>query len=145
MSLDAIIEIMGGTSALGQKVHNEADFIRISEEGMSVAVIRKIQERMGLSNKEMSRMMAISERTLHLYLRSERNTLKKDEGEKAYHISKVIAKGLEVFEEKESFLDWLQNSNTALGGAKPIDWMSSFVGREQLFELLVKIEYGIYS
>jgi putative toxin-antitoxin system antitoxin component (TIGR02293 family) len=145
MTLDAIINIMGGSATFGQRVHNVADFMRISEEGMSVEVIRTIQERMSFTNKEISRFLDISESTLHRYLRSPKNTLKKDEAEKAYHISKVIAKGLEVFEEKEAFLQWLHTSNTALGGAKPIDWMPSSIGREQLLEVLVRIEYGMYS
>jgi putative toxin-antitoxin system antitoxin component (TIGR02293 family) len=145
MTLDAILEIMGGTNTFGQRVHSVADFMRISEEGMSVEVIRGIQERMGFTNKEMSKFLDISESTLHRYLRTENNTLKKDEAEKAYHISKVIAKGLDVFEEKEAFLDWLHTPNTALGGVKPIDWMPSSIGREQLLDLLVSIEYGMYS
>jgi putative toxin-antitoxin system antitoxin component (TIGR02293 family) len=145
MTLDTIIDIMGGQTTLGQRIHSVGDFMRISEEGMSVEVIRMIQERMSFTNKEMSRFLDISESTLHRYLRAESNTLKKDEAEKAYHISKVIAKGLEVFEEKEAFLEWLHTSNTALGGAKPIDWMPSSIGREQLLEVLVSIEYGMYS
>jgi putative toxin-antitoxin system antitoxin component (TIGR02293 family) len=145
MSIEAIIQIMGGSSTFKEEVHNVADFMRISEEGMSVAVIRGIQEQTAFTNKEISRFLDISESTLHRYLRSDKNTLKKDEAEKAYHISKVIAKGMEVFEEKEAFLEWLHTSNTALGGAKPLDWMASSIGREQLLDLLVRIEYGMYS
>jgi putative toxin-antitoxin system antitoxin component (TIGR02293 family) len=145
MTLDSIIEIMGGTSTIGQKVHNEADLMRISEEGMPVGIIRAILEKMTFTNKEISKFLDISESTLHRYLRSDLNRLKKDEAEKAFHISKVIAKGLEIFGNKRDFLNWLHNSNMALGGAKPIDWMNSSIGRDQLLDLLVRIEYGMYS
>jgi uncharacterized protein (DUF2384 family) len=49
------------------------------------------------------------------------------------------------FEGDQDFLDWLHTRNTALGEVKPIDWMNSSIGREQLLDLLVSIEYGMYS
>jgi len=53
---------------------------------------------------------------------------------------KTIRKGIEVFEDKEKFRNWLCTPSIALGGAMPIsyDW-------ETIYGQLVRIEYGIYS
>jgi putative toxin-antitoxin system antitoxin component (TIGR02293 family) len=144
MSLDLIVDIMGGVTTLGREVHSPVDFMQASQTGMSVKVIQAIQDRMGFTNREVSQLLDISESTLQRYYRAG-DTIKRDEAEKAYQIAKVIAKGLEVFEDDQDFLEWLHTRNTALGDVKPIDWMSSSIGREQLLDLLVSIEYGMYS
>ena len=144
MTLDLIVDIMGGSATIGRVIHHAVDFMKVSQEGMPVNVIREIQQRLNFTNKEISQFLDISESTLQRYFRAG-HTLKKDEAEKAYQVSKVIAKGLEVFENDADFREWLHTSNTAMGGAEPIAWMSSSIGREQLLDLLVSIEYGMYS
>lgn len=149
MTLDLMVDIMGGTEIIGRPVHHPLDFMTLSREGMSVEVVRAIQQRMDFTNREMSQMLDISESTLQRLFRPVGNagkeTLKKDEAEKAYHIARVIAKGIEVFENEADFTEWLHTRNTALGEVKPISLMNSSIGREQLEDLLVSIQYGMYS
>jgi putative toxin-antitoxin system antitoxin component (TIGR02293 family) len=149
MTFDLLMDIMGGAATIGRPVHHPLDFMALSREGMPVAVVRSIQERMNFTNKEISGMLDISESTLQRLFRSKsstkKETLKKDEAEKAYHIARVIAKGIEVFEEENDFIEWLHTRNTALGEVKPIDLMNSAIGREQIEELLIRIQYGMYS
>ena len=40
---------------------------------------------------------------------------------------------------------WLQKPNRALGGAIPIDLLSSDLGADQVETILGRIEYGVYS
>lgn len=144
-----MVDIMGGTAVIGRPVRHPLDFMALSREGMSVEVVRAIQQRMDFTNREMSQMLDISESTLQRLFRPASNarkeTLKKDEAEKAYHIARVIAKGIEVFEDEGDFTEWLHTRNTALGEVKPISLMNSSIGREQLEDLLVSIQYGMYS
>ncbi|RNI24172.1 DUF2384 domain-containing protein [Rufibacter latericius] len=136
---------MGGAKNIGRVIHSRLDFIKASREGgVSIAVVKSIQSRIHLTNKTMSRILEISESTLQRLIKEGRN-LKKTESETAYDVSKVIAKGIEVFEDEEDFNEWLSTKNTALGEERPIDWMDSPIGREQLLDLLVSIEHGMYS
>ena len=145
MSLDAIVNVMGGAKNIGRAIHNRLDFMIASREGMiSIGVVKAIQSRIHLTNKMMSRILEISESTLQRHIK-EGGNLKKAESEAAYEVSKVIAKGLEVFEDEADFNEWLYTKNTALGEARPIDWLDSSIGREQLLDLLISIEYGMYS
>jgi|GEM_PF-1982481 putative toxin-antitoxin system antitoxin component (TIGR02293 family) len=144
MTLDLIVMIMGGATTLGREVRSPIDFMEVSQLGMRVEVLKSIQTRMGFTNKEMSQFLDISESTLQRYYRSG-ETIRRDEAEKAYQISKVIAKGMEVFEDDGDLMEWLHTPNTALGEVKPIDWMGSSIGREQLLDLLTSIEYGMFS
>ncbi len=146
MQLDLLVNIMGGPAVIGRPVHHLLDFMVLSREGMSVDVVRAIQHRMAFTNREMSRMLDISESTLQrLFRATGKEILKKDEAEKAYHIARVIAKGIEVFEDEGDFTEWLHARNTALGAVAPITLMNSAIGREQLEDLLVGIQYGTYA
>ncbi|MGV3639474.1 MAG: type II toxin-antitoxin system Xre/ParS family antitoxin [Adhaeribacter sp.] len=144
MSLDSIVEVMGGSKIIGRDIHNTHDFILASREGISVGVIRILQKRIGLTNTRMSSILAISESTLQRLLREKRR-LGKSESEAAYEVSKVIAKGIEVFDSEEDFNEWLNTRNTALGEERPMDWLDSSIGREQVLDLLEAIKYGHYS
>lgn len=144
MSLDSIVEVMGGPKNIGRDIHNTHDFIVASREGISVAVIKVLQSRIGLTNKMMSSILKISESTLQRLIK-QRSRLGKSESEAAYEISKIIAKGIEVFGDEQDFTEWLYAKNTALADERPIDWLDSSIGREQLVDLLVGIQYGHYS
>ena len=53
--------------------------------------------------------------------------------------------GIEVFESRENFLQWLEESNIALGGMRPIALLEIPGGNEKVRNLLGRIEYGVFS
>jgi putative toxin-antitoxin system antitoxin component (TIGR02293 family) len=144
MELDAVVEIMGGQEAIGRKVNHAADIIEISAKGMPSKVIQAIQDHGNFSNKQISILLDIPESTLQRSRKSAK-TLKKDDAEKAFHLSSVLAKGISVLGDEEKFHQWLNLENEALGGIKPLAWLNSSIGREEILRLLHRIEYGIYS
>ncbi|OUJ74756.1 type II RES/Xre toxin-antitoxin system antitoxin [Hymenobacter crusticola] len=139
-----MVELMGGGNVIPQLVHNELDLLMVAVKGLSVQAVRTLQRRMQFSNKEISELLAISESTL---ARREQNkrALTRDEAEKTIQLSAVMAKGLEVFEEEDDFRHWLETDNVALGGIRPKDLLTSAIGRDQVRDLLGRIQYGIYS
>ena len=144
MELGLVIKIMGGQAAIGQEIRHTADLIELSAKGMPAQVIAAIQTHSRFTNKEISHFLDISESTLQRYRKSKK-TLRKGEAEKAYHLSSVIAQGVAVFGNEEKFYQWLNLENEAIGGIKPTQWLSSTIGRDEILNLLARIEYGIYS
>jgi acyl carrier protein len=57
----------------------------------------------------------------------------------------AIAYAKEVFENDETAQKWLKRPNRALGGKIPYDLLDTEEGREQVYKLLGRIEYGVYS
>jgi putative toxin-antitoxin system antitoxin component (TIGR02293 family) len=139
-----MVELMGGGNVIPQLVHNELDLLMVAVKGLSVQAVRTLQRRMQFSNKEISELLAISESTLARREQSKR-ALTRDEAEKTIQLSAVMAKGLEVFEEEDDFRHWLETDNVALGGIRPKDLLTSAIGRDQVRDLLGRIQYGIYS
>jgi len=139
-----MVELMGGGNVIPQLVHNELDLLMVAVKGLSVQALRTLQRRMQFSNKEISELLAISESTLARREQSKR-ALTRDEAEKTIQLSAVMAKGLEVFEDEEDFRHWLETDNVALGGIRPKELLTSAIGRDQVRDLLGRIQYGIYS
>jgi putative toxin-antitoxin system antitoxin component (TIGR02293 family) len=141
--LDEVIEVMGGKRVVPHVVNNSLDWIGVSKD-LSIKALRALQDRMSFTNKEVSRFIAISESTLQRRLK-EQAVLTIDEAEKTIQVATVIAQGIAVFEDEDDFRDWLHTRNPALGNIKPIELMHSSIGREQIMDLLNRIEYSIYS
>ena len=142
-TFNSILQILGGVEVLRKKIKNNFDFIRLSKEGLPIGALTSLQRRMRFTNKEFSQVMGMSESTLIRRYKSG-HILEKSEAQNAIQIASVWAKGLEIFE-PDDFKHWLNTKNQALGGAKPVDLLDTPLGREQIKELLLRIEWGIYS
>lgn len=139
-----VVELLGGATLIREAVHNDLDLLMVATKGLSMQSLRALQRRMGFSNKEISEFLSVSESTL-LRRQQEKKPLSRDESEKAIQLSAVVAKGLAVFEDEDDFRHWLETPNVALGGIEPRDLLASSIGREQVREILGRIQYGIYS
>ncbi|TGE04736.1 type II RES/Xre toxin-antitoxin system antitoxin [Hymenobacter fodinae] len=143
-SVASMVDLMGGQAVIPQLVRNELDLLGVAIKGISVQAVRALQQRLQFSNKEISAVLGISESTLARREQAQR-ALTLDEGEKTIQLSGVLAKGLEVFEDQDDFQHWLATANPALGGIKPKALLSSAIGREQICDILGRIQYGHYS
>ncbi len=143
-TLTAIVALLGGPSVMPQPIRTELDLMYAAAAGVSVKAVRHLQRHMRFTNREMSEVLSISESTLARREQSQK-PLSRDEAEKAIQLSAVVAKGLEVFENEPDFHRWLQFENQALGGARPQELLASALGREQVREVLGRIQWGIFS
>ncbi|SHJ23013.1 putative toxin-antitoxin system antitoxin component, TIGR02293 family [Hymenobacter daecheongensis DSM 21074] len=143
-SVANMVELMGGPAVIPQLVHNELDLLAVAIKGISVQALRTLQQRLRFTNKEISAVLGVSESTLARREQANK-ALTLDEGEKTIQLSAVLAKGLEVFEDEGDFHHWLNTNNVALGGIRPIQLLSSAIGRDKVVEILFRIEYGMYS
>jgi len=118
--------------------------IQMSEVGMPFERVKKIQDRLRFTNKEVSGMLHISETT---YQRLQKNNTKldTDASERTIELTELIKIGNDVFGTIDSFKDWLYESNFAMGNKKPIELLSSSIGSRYVRTVLHRIEWGIYS
>jgi putative toxin-antitoxin system antitoxin component (TIGR02293 family) len=65
--------------------------------------------------------------------------------EKIVGMADLYSYGFEVFEDKERFNQWMSKPNKALGGQIPYDLIDNQFGREEVRNLIGRIDYGIYS
>jgi putative toxin-antitoxin system antitoxin component (TIGR02293 family) len=92
---------------------------------------------------QIAELLPISERTIQRYAR--RHHFNRVVSEQILQIAEVAAKGIEVFEDKDDFLSWMKQRNTALGNKKPLTLLSSRFGTEMVLDELGRIEHGVFS
>lgn len=65
--------------------------------------------------------------------------------EKIVGLADLYSYGYQVFEDKDRFNQWMFNPNRALGGKSPYDIIHNQFGREEVKNVIGRIEYGVYS
>ena len=139
-----IIDILGGQKVFNQSVDSFLSIIEITEKGFPISVAQRVQKRLNLSNKQFSEMLNLSESTFQRRIKNQ-SLLSAGESEKVVDFSKIIAKGVDVFEDELDFKTWLESPVLALGNKKPLDLLGSSIGREEVLNVLFRIEHGIFS
>nr|WP_295930013.1 antitoxin Xre/MbcA/ParS toxin-binding domain-containing protein [uncultured Dyadobacter sp.] len=65
--------------------------------------------------------------------------------EKIISLADMYSYGYEVFEDIDRFNQWIFRPNQALGGQRPFDFLDTQFGREEIRNLIGRIDYGVYS
>lgn len=65
--------------------------------------------------------------------------------ERIVSIADVYSYGFEVFEDEAKFNEWVFKPNQALGGKQPFELLDNQFGREEVKNLIGRIDYGVYS
>lgn len=58
---------------------------------------------------------------------------------------KIYVEANKVFGDREIAHEWLHTEISALSGARPVDLLDTFAGRELVRQVLGKISYGDFS
>ena len=138
-----ILEGLGGDRFIKRPVRGEFDLMEIVKEGLPIESVGFLQNNIGLTNKEMSHILSISESTYQRRIKA-KATLTSDETEKAISLSELHAKGVNVFRSKADFETWLQTKIPAMGGHRPTDMLGSMVGRQYVIDELNRILHGVF-
>lgn len=138
-----ILEGLGGDRFIKRPIRSEFDLMEIVKEGLPMESVGFLQNNIGLTNKEMSLILSISESTYQRRIRA-KATLTPDETEKAISLSELYAKGVNVFRNQADFETWLQTRIPAMAGRRPADMLSSMIGRQYVIDELNRILHGIF-
>ena len=92
---------------------------------------------------QLAALLPVSERTIQRY--TPKMHFNSVVSEYILHIAEVVARGIEVFEDKDRFLSWLNQPSTALGGQSPKGLLTSRFGTDMVLDELTRIEHGIVS
>jgi putative toxin-antitoxin system antitoxin component (TIGR02293 family) len=135
------------------------DVFRTSEKPLAVMTpLEKMELVMeGVSKKELEQLKDITEMDydrLAQALSVTRATLINKKGkekfgtglsEKIVGLADIYSYGYSVFEDEDRFNQWVMRPNKALGGQAPFDLLNNQFGREEVRNLIGRIEHGVYS
>ena len=143
MYSSSVTKVLGGRKTLGRDIRTPFDRIRLSRKGVPKAALLHLAKGMGSSLGKMAELLPVTERTLQRH--SPESHLNRVVSETVLHLAEVVARGAEVFEDKDRFVAWLALPNSALGGATPRDLLKSRFGIEMVLDELGRMEHGLVS
>lgn len=143
MDASEIAHILGEKSGPKIKMDSYFDLIALGDQGLTKNALTHLATFLNLSLTQIAQLVSISERTLQRY--SSTQKLNRNISEHILHIAEVAAKGMDVFEDQDRFLSWLNHPNTALANKTPLNLLKSRFGIDLLLKELGKLEHGIFS
>jgi putative toxin-antitoxin system antitoxin component (TIGR02293 family) len=112
--------------------------------GVSRAKADEIARPLGLTDKEMARILNLSERTLHRLRPDAR--LDSNASERLLLLDVLIRHGLDVFDGRMEVLGrWLHGPLPELRRQAPVALLDTTTGFSMVHTVLGRIEHGIYS
>ncbi|WKN42009.1 type II RES/Xre toxin-antitoxin system antitoxin [Tunicatimonas pelagia] len=127
-----------------RRVRSTLDLLLLSESGLSIKALYQLQKKLGVSNREMSLLVGISESTLQRRYRAGKR-LSELESQTVLQLAELWSRGMEIFESETDLRMWLRSEVPALGGLIPIVLLATPIGRSHVQEVLLRLEWGIYS
>ena len=144
MTIAAIAEVLGGRKALRQKIETTSDLARATRAGLSVDSLDTLAEELSIQRVAVAKLLGISERTLTRRATSN-GRLTAVESDRVVRLARILALAKETLGNMEKASRWLQTSNRALEGDKPINRLDTDIGVRSVEQVLGRIEYGLYS
>lgn len=117
--------------------------IEIVREGISKKDLEHLKQKTDLDYNQLSKVLSVARATLI----NKKGNAKFDTvlSERIVGVADIYSYGYEVFEDESRFNEWIFRSNQALGGQTPYDLLDNQYGREEIKNLIGRIDYGVYS
>lgn len=111
--------------------------------GISKNELEKLKIRAKLDYDKLSKLLSVTRATLINKQGSEKFNIVLSE--RIIGLADIYSYGYEVFENEEKFNQWMFKENQALGGKTPYEVCNNQFGREEVKNIIGRIDYGVYS
>lgn len=118
-------------------------YLKVLKEGLHRNSVNSFIKHSTLTKKQVSKLIHVSERTLQRY--SPDRPMDINSSERLLELTRLFHRGIDVFNEKEKFIIWLNRPNKSLAHSKPIDLIETSIGIDLVMDELLKTEYGVFS
>jgi putative toxin-antitoxin system antitoxin component (TIGR02293 family) len=121
-----------------------ASLMQVVQSGLSWKAVRKFLNVTGLSQQDLAKYLAISERTF--VRRREAGTFDRKESEQVLRLAEICQAASELFDGATAATrTWLTSPVRGLGNSRPIDFAQSEFGAREIRDLIGRLADGIFS
>jgi len=139
MAENQIKQLLGGTKVLG----TGKDLGGLAEEGLPKQALVIFMQKVNLDERRLFSYLDVNRRTVENYKPHER--LRLYISDRLIHLAELYAKGKEIFDSIENFNNWLNRPSVDLRGEKPIEFIHTRKGIDELLHALGRIEHGVLA
>ncbi len=135
--------ILSGTQNKSSSQLTAFEKMDIVREGVSKKSLENLKEKAGLDYDNLAAALSVTRATLINKKGSDKFNISLSE--RIVSLADIYSYGYEVFEDVDLFNKWMFKPNRALGGKTPYHFIDNQFGREELRNIIGRIEYGVYS
>lgn len=111
--------------------------------GISKKDLETLKIRTELDYEKLAKLLSVTRATLINKPSSEK--FNSALSERILGLADIYSYGYDVFEDEEKFNQWMFKQNRALGGRTPYEVCDNQFGREEVKNIIGRIDYGVYS
>lgn len=111
--------------------------------GITKQELELLKERTKLDYDKLAHLLSVTRATL--INKAKTAAFAPTLSERIVGLADLYAYGYEVFENEDGFNRWMFEPNRALGGLRPYDVSDNQFGREEVRNILGRIDYGVHS
>ena len=126
-----------------QSLEDPFQLIERAKKGIKAAAIALVGKQFGISDRELARILNLSERTLHRLQPESRLT--PAQTERLLSLVRLYLHGEALFNGLPRFRQWLLTQPPALAGKTPLELLDSYHGMTAVENLLTRTGQGVYS
>ena len=115
--------------------------VEIVERGLPYGAIDRLADTLDLTLEEFCQIIPVSRRTLARY---RHGILDAHLSDHVLMIGKIFERASEVMESSDNALLWLKTPSYSFRHKRPIDYLSSFAGAQEVLDELGRIEHGVF-
>ena len=131
----SVLRLVGSDNVLEQVAEIKA--------GLPAKIVDALCRELEIGRKELARVAGVAERTLNRRIQDGR--LNADQSERLNRVAQLLNRTIEVLGSKEKALHWLKSPRSYFAGKPPLDFADTELGAQEVFNLLGRIEYGVFS
>ncbi len=135
--------IIGEEAARPEWQMTAAEKMDMVREGVSKKKLESLKSKINLDYDKLSTILSTTRATLINKKGTEHFSAALSE--RIVSIADLYSYGFEVFEDETKFNEWIFRPNQALGGRPPFELLDNQFGREEVKNVIGRIDYGVYS
>lgn len=121
------------------------DLIDTIRQGLPKQALEQLAKTLRVKVLDLEHILPVSRRTLQRYEQQDVKCLPKDLSDHMLQVAKSYTRAVEVFQDEERALEWLQAPIVALGGRIPMSLLDTSAGVDLVLTELGRIEYGVFA
>jgi putative toxin-antitoxin system antitoxin component (TIGR02293 family) len=135
--------VSSADNILGVVVPDTDALIEALREGLPVRSFEVLQARLGWSRSALADALAIPERTL--MRRYKQGHFSSEESQRLLRLARIVAQGEELFSQSHRLSAWLREPVRGLGNKRPVDYLDTDIGAEEVEDLIMRLLHGIVT
>lgn len=120
-----------------------ADLRDAVRRGLPFSALETLSHQLEISPQQCSEVLGIPPRTVAR--RKESKQLNPQESDRLYRVARAASQAVEVLGSLDKARLWLKTPNRALSCDRPLDLLDTEIGARQVEEVLLRLNYGIFS